>query len=564
MPISQQLYRNHVGNYHSAINKNSINQAAQQNMLHDLAKYPGDAAKRARAILIMQSILIVSNISLVTGEAHIRPQGGLTRQTRSRTDLAKQPYSPMASVYNNGGALLRSNFSLLLPRACRNSRGTKKGKPAGRHFITQWVKQNSKTAPLATSALGSGASAFPVLKRDKSQREKNLAARQTKEISLFLEKQYGKNNENSIATLINKSINYIIYCPDGLADISLKLMKHSGEYGSYAGETLSAEQQYAVVRSWLSAQIFDKSIGEFIGRIIVRTVRENACNNRQPLKLPNEVLFSNLVGKIGIPMRGAAEGIENAFPFNDASRNYLSHEVLNAELPCFVLHPDVIDKHNLYAGTVDWGFLHAGLVIARQIEKDISQFSIDDLIQLGSSVEDMLREGAIDAELVGIFSLPAKLLLIKQQAEQGDDVAIEKIFRSEEGNKMALAAFFSASERQKAEENPYNRFIQALENYHTRTQLRELSAASAAGANNTITALDDKAAGPFCPAEKPAGRESIDADRLFNQQNENIAAKYAVVKSTVLGSNRAMCSPGLIPRSRKPLARRWARSHNSP
>ncbi|WP_213990250.1 hypothetical protein [Sodalis sp. dw_96] len=537
MPISQQLYRRHIGNYHINSNKNITSQAAQQALLRELANYPGDATKNLRAMLALQALLSISNISLATGEMYIRAQTDKARVPRSLAGLSETPYFPMAAAYGEGGISLGRNTSLLLQHGCQYKRGKKKGQNY-RHNTASSPKPDAGTTPPVIMVPGSDVSASDAVGLNKSKRkhrERDPVSLQTDNINLFLTRHYGKDNENNIAAIIDKTIHFIIHCPNGLADISRVILKHSGEYGAQSRETLSDEQQYSVVRSWLSAVVFEKSLGEFIGRVIVQAVRENACSDRQPLKLPNEVLYSYIVSKIGIQKPDGAASGEKVFSFDDSARNYLSHEVLFEELPFLSLSLENIDNHNIYVGTVDWGYLHAGLIIAKRTGKDISQFALNELIQLGSSLEDMLSEEIIDPELVGIFHLPAKLLYIKQQAERENNIEIETIFRSEEGDKNALEAFFSASDRQKAEENPYNLFTQTLRNYRTRTQLREMTKTPVAAAGISQTALNDKAAGPYClDAASPADLEPADADRLFKEQNEDIAAKYAVVDTFIV------------------------------
>jgi hypothetical protein len=533
MPISQQLFRNNVGNYHNTINKKSINQVAQQNMLYDLSKCPGDAAKRARALLILQSILMISNISLTTGEALVRSQAFKTAKTRNLAGLAKTPYSLLPSAYSDVGAPTADHHSSFFQRAGRRNRGAATGKSTGIYASTRLVKPNSTLALSAESVSDIESPTSGRTKRGKKyqeDRKKNPVFQLTQKSRRFLEKYFKENIKNDVASIIDKTILYIISCPDGLESLSSFLVKNPGEYGAHEYEKLSLEQQYGITRHWLSQLLFKYSLGEFIGRVIAQTVLNNGCSDRQPVKLSNDILFSYILGKIGMSKEGAAERIEEVYSFDKTAQNYLIHEVLFMELPCLALRHEDMDNHNLHAGTVDWGFLHVGLLIARRTEKDISQISIDELIQLGSSLEDMLREGVIDAELVSLFLLPAKLLYIKQQAEQSGELSMEKIFRSVEGNEMALEAFFAASERQKVEESPFNQFSQALGNFRTRTQLREMLSTSDVMVDNNRTALNEKAAGPLCQGGvRPSVLENADADLLFKEQNENIAAKFAVV-----------------------------------
>ncbi|XBS70219.1 hypothetical protein ABK905_02755 [Acerihabitans sp. KWT182] len=162
--------------------------------------------------------------------------------------------------------------------------------------------------------------------------------------------------------------------------------------------------------------------------------------------------------------------------------------------------------------------------------KNSRQFSIDELVEIGSSFEGMLREGVADPELIKLFELPAKLFYVKHLAERGTDISFKEIFRTDEGNKLALEAFFTAIDLQKKEENPYHQFIQAWENYRTRTQFKESLLS-----NTQIVTADKLTSASFCLSTSHLENSLPgDADQLFSRQNENIASKYAAVDTLMV------------------------------
>ncbi|XBS70213.1 hypothetical protein ABK905_02725 [Acerihabitans sp. KWT182] len=220
------------------------------------------------------------------------------------------------------------------------------------------------------------------------------------------------------------------------------MKRHTAGYETHKQGQLSVEWQFGVVRRWLNALVFENSLSEFVGRLIVQAVKDNACHDQQPLELTLEMLNTSVLAKIGIPDSKELNAVGDTHALNNATINAIRHEILFVELPALALDPTATDKYPIYVGTVDWGYLHAGLMMAGRTGKDIGHFTLDELIQLGESLEDMLREGAIDAALMKIFTLPAKLLYLKQCAEQNKVIAVDRLFRSEEESAKALAAFF--------------------------------------------------------------------------------------------------------------------------
>ncbi|WP_213990252.1 hypothetical protein [Sodalis sp. dw_96] len=543
MPISQQVYRNNIGNYQVNNSKKMLTPKAQQILLNDLAKYPGDAKQRARAEVMLQSILMVSNISLAISGGHIAHHTTQSRGRRSPVDFTKTPGDALRVVYPENGVIHGLNHSLPLQAERLFNPGTSMHGLQGGHMITRLQEPTTTirppakgdldsdvTAPVFTTSLTTSPPTRSAVKDELYQ--KSPADPQTENVKHFLAKHAGGKpfDDSNMNAVIEGAIEHIIRFPDGLEKISRELIKHTGEYGAHDKEALAEWLQFRIVRNWLSAQVFEISPDEFIGRIISQSITENKCHGGQPLRLPVDTLYNAVLNNIAIhSLQRSPETNDTTF-LNEVTRNYIYHEIILDKLPYLEMDHATVNENNIYIGTADWGLLHAGLMIVNNAKKDSRQFSVDELVQIGSSFEGMLREGVADPELIKIFELPAKLFYVKHHAERGTGISFKEIFRTDEGNKLALEAFFAAVDLQKIEENPYHQFTLAWENYRTRTQLKE----ELMKKTQVVTA-DKLTSVPFCLSkghlENPL---TDDANQLFNQQNENIATKYAAVDTLMV------------------------------
>ncbi len=543
MPISQQIYRNNIGNYQVNRNEKMLTQKAQQILLNDLAKHPGDANKRARAEVMLQSILMVSNISLAISDRHMAHHIIKSRGRRSPVDFTKTPGDALRVVHPANGVIHESNHSLPLQAERLFNSGTSMPGLQGGHMITPLEEPITKdkppanrhlhsdtTVPVFTTSLTTIPPARSVVKDERYQKDPEDP--QTENVKLFFAKQAGGKpfDGSNMGAVIEGVIEHIIRYPDGLKKISRELIKHTGEYGSHDKEALAEWLQFRIVRNWLSAQIFKNGPEEFIGRIISRSMTENKCHGGQPLRLPVDALYNSIVNNIATDFLQRSPKTNDTLFLNEVTRNYIYHEIILDRLPYLELNHATVNENNIYIGTVDWGLVHAGLMIVNHANKNSHQFSVDELVQIGSSFEGMLREGVADPELIKLFELPAKLFYAKHHAERGTAISFREIFHTDEGNKLALEAFFSAVDLQKKEENPYHQFILAWENYRTRTQLKE----SLLNKTQIVTA-DKLTSAPFCLADSyPENSLPGDATQLFNRQNEDIATKYAAVDTLMV------------------------------
>ncbi len=551
MPVSYEIYRMNVGHYKNNTNKQFINQRMQQQLLNKLAKSAGDPVKKARAELIVQSLLFITNIniaySLSQAKTEIGSGRGGRQPARRHTSGPMLPLALAGPVKTTVMATTNNLFPAgtrlrpVEPTASTGTRHSVTPLPASDRRNTAWPAkppvspgeqkraESGETTPAPLSR--------PRVKRNDEGPETPLLDEQTALLGRFLVKQdlLASGASHDRQALINSTIDLIVNERLGLSKIARHLIKPSGEYGSYINETLSIELQFNTVKRWLGGVFFDSSLGEFIGRAIRQAVLDNNCHAGQPLQLPFDVLDNQIKERLGGEniTRPAYPG--DASPLSGDAREYIMNEVVLADWPASGLPHPATAGHPVYVGTLDGGLLHVGLLMARQAEADVNALSIGELIQLGSSLQDMLHEGAVDPQWIALFELPAKLFAVLSNTERGSGLGITEIFHSEEGTAQALEAFFTAIDGRKSKGNPFYRLGTALQHYRTRTQL------AANFSMPAVTAASDNA-GDEPPPQSAlclrAGQRSIpaaaDANQLFNEQNADIADKYAVVDSLLL------------------------------
>ncbi len=348
-------------------------------------------------------------------------------------------------------------------------------------------------------------------------------------------KMWFSDKGDDASALINGAVDFIVTKRDGLSKVVRQLIKPSGEYGGHDGEILSWDSQFTLVSNWLEGMIFHNSVGEFIGRAIVQAAADNGCHAGRPLQLSidmiNALITDRLDGKASHPPS------RDDFPLSlsDAAKHYVLHEVVLPALPILGLPKTASADKPVYIGTLAWGWLHAGLVLHRQQAVSNQTLSLAEFTLLGGSLEDMLREGAVEPRLVMLYELPATLFYIKTLAEQGIAPAVEDCFFSDNVKKKALEAYLAASSQDKAEKNPYRQFAAALQRYRTRKELAQTLSAPVVPTGNVAGNVPPAGHSRFCapPAPGHAG-QAADANRLFKQQNEDIAAKYAVVDGLMI------------------------------
>ncbi|TKI05121.1 hypothetical protein [Martelella alba] len=375
----------------------------------------------------------------------------------------------------------------------------------------------------------------PVMKLA-DEEEKSLGD-QTAQLQRFFSKKRLNTSEEltGITVLIENVVAHIIREPDGLEHIARQLARSAGVYGGHLQETLTREAQFALVHSWLDTRVFPGGIGAFASQILLAAKAEYACHPRRPLRLPFSALQTRLNDWLAggnLTVYSGPGQLEGAL--SQTAAHYILEEVVKTALPVLSLPERELAESHVFVGGLDAGLLHAGLLFTRQAAPGLAKLTVRELIELGGSIEDILREGLADPALIRLFELPACLYYgLSPKPDKSILAGTEQTETDQDHARRALEAFFAALDARRDEENPYRQLSEALQNYRSRIQfIQQLSANTG---NGDPDAAPDNADERYCLGdEEPLPVD--DPDALFARQNDMIAARYAVVDMLMLAA----------------------------
>ena len=533
MPLSIKHYRSSIGNYQNTINKTLPDNSKQQRYLHIMARSPGDPAKRARAELMLQLLIVVSNTLQntindsekpnskkninnikVSGKKHQTPwpAEGLGQSKtqrvlhRDRSDRTVDWVSAFASASHR-----THEKETKMDASSRSTDGAEKHTGKRRHrrgAVTEasTVKPSSGVGPtVAATVIKTTPPVLPseILAVDSSVDDFPTSLfrhNPTKHIIHFLSKKnvLGPGDDHGTYSLINASIDYINNIDRGLSKITAELLKGTGNYGAHKDEILSLDLQYHIFNRWLEARLFDGGLGEFIAREIQINHHDHAIADETPESRLSARLYKAIFSRIDARLSDGKQSVTGNRTLSGPAKDYILREIVPTVLPALRFYNETLPDDGIDPGQVEWGFLHAGLRFADSIGLDGEAITKEEAIQLGRSMLDMLKNGGLPPWHVHFFELPARLFHIRSASAAGEALSIDALFGTEKITQEALEAFFAENDKIIADNNPFARFLSALENYKTRPQL--------AGGGVVEEATD-----------------------LFNKQNNEIADKFAIV-----------------------------------
>ncbi|WP_413735673.1 hypothetical protein ACL2XP_23350 [Sodalis sp. RH21] len=469
-----------------------------------MARFPGDPVKRARAELMLQSLLFISNMA--GGDPAIISKKNLPSQTLlPRRKESPQPIGLPTPVTGNG---MLAPFVAARPPARRH--GHLPPVPVQQHQSWPVPGRASRAGPARPKRhLAEAQPGGQTLTGARSGRIVRLLIK----YGLIDEKRIPEQRELPKAGLVNLSIDFIMTVPDGLAIFARELIKPSGEYGSYKEEIISHERQYQTINHWLSSMIFNQGVDELVINVMMQLQNGDAAHNDSDYSL--EVLYARINAELKSWEQSEDISLKINTPLSETAKNYIFDELVFTAMPTLRFHGDRNAAAYLSIGTIDWGYFHAGLLFANSIGISRQQLSIQELAALGHSLDDMLSESVISTEYIAFFELAAKLHYIRFNRETGADAGPYDVLQQEKNRQYALEAFFAANDKIQAANNPFHHLQEALQGYRTRHKLAEQQ-----------------------------DIQNADINELFNRQNANIAEKYAVVDELMIIDVLQRADPG--------------------
>ncbi|NDL62522.1 hypothetical protein [Acerihabitans arboris] len=338
--------------------------------------------------------------------------------------------------------------------------------------------------------------------------------------------------------LVDSTLRYLIAKPEGLAKIAYVLLQSSGLYGASPAERLTKNVMNKVVDDWISENVFGSSIETFVARGLLGQPQPQG---REPAQgaIPFNVKTCRdmIIANLGAFNTGGAALDEAAAIGKLSPYRYLLDNIITPAMPTLFFSREKQRPDSLQLGTLDWCYLHIGLAFAAKGAFDVSDITQGELIDIGCSLSALMMMGSLSAAMIDLFRFPALLHYLKFRLDKDKNAAPEIDLRADDTQQNALMHFFSSGEAREYAVNPFKQFSDAMSGYQSRTVMAAAILKTRCGdlpAEELARRLDlykenpDDYHCPPGPDHRPVDYLT-DLNHAFEQQNQAIADKYAVV-----------------------------------
>lgn len=335
---------------------------------------------------------------------------------------------------------------------------------------------------------------------------------------------------HSLAFHIKYEQNYEIYA-------ARYILRYSGLFGAKWPEKLTERHKKKILTAWVSSYVFENTwerflVNEFIN-ISKYTVFEKKVTSRNFESFLTHCIRKKLM---------YSTDFEYLY-YYETSINFIKDNFLLPIMPTF-FYNDINDIMMAYPiGSIEWGYLHAGLSFAMSAELDLTLSSEKDVISLGIILESMLREGLTSLSLAKLFMMPAMFYHIKESLDKDRDVQLNEIIGPNGIKEGILEKFFSACDIFNAINEPIIRLAEALKAYQSRktietelTNLRcnmEIRPGTPYFQNYQYLSSSKNCVNTTGREENYA-RQYPTADTIVAKQNADIANAYLVVNKAII------------------------------
>ncbi|WP_320534559.1 ankyrin repeat domain-containing protein [Robbsia andropogonis] len=260
------------------------------------------------------------------------------------------------------------------------------------------------------------------------------------------------------ASLINDMVSYILQHPENLGIVAHHLCRVSHDYGGRRTEPLTMQQQHAIVDTWLAQRCFGTTPEAFVANLLSSRTSER----------PSLPYVENIRHRLIDKMRQMTPFLS---ALDATSQRYLHAHVLDQMLPGLMWIPADRDEFDrMEVGTVEWGFIQAGLRFAADNGLQTSSWETAQARAVGEALNALIQEGGAPAGWVGYFAFPAQLYAIRNRENSSTEANSNG---KEEVLAQALADFQAAILAEFERSNPFARFTKEMDGYLTRPQLAQ-------------------------------------------------------------------------------------------
>jgi hypothetical protein len=328
-------------------------------------------------------------------------------------------------------------------------------------------------------------------------------------------------------TLVNEVVTYLDRHPTNLSLVAQRLCKEADEYGGNRNETLTEGRQHAIVDNWLAERYLGDSLYAVVADMLTPSATAPVASPRLPYV---ENIRHRLLDKLDAQSPSPSQ-------LTDCAKTYLRQRVIDKIFPALTWQPiDAEAFSHVEVGTLEWGFIQAGLRVAADLELDVSGWRTHQAREMGELLGLLVREGAAPEEWSGYFAIPAELYALTPDATNNTSAAHP---RKDAALFNAITHFHEDALTEYHRNDPVQKFVTALESYQTRPKLAESTLAERCPglrdpASRVTSYLDANEA--YCvEGPEPSRFRERNQQRtilpkintLFKEQNKHIAALSA-------------------------------------
>ena len=333
--------------------------------------------------------------------------------------------------------------------------------------------------------------------------------------------------------LVKRAAGSLAGRPEGLAKMAFTLLQGSGLYGASPGEKMTQNVMHKIVNDWSMNNLFGSSVETFVVRQMADVIAAQVNGHRQTIiafdiKTCRDAVFIKL-----LPLQDVGTEEDGK---SDPAYQYVLDKIIAPSLPTLFF----AGGDSMEMGTLDWCYLHIGLAFAAKNAVDIGDMAPRDVIEIGCSISAMLMMGSLPAGVIELFGFPAVLHYLKSGLDKDKIADLLIDWRDEDIKQIALQHFFSAGETREYAVNPFRQFGKAISGYKSRTELAKEILTKLCGElkpeefTTLVENYKTNAKDYHCPSalHHNGHHPSIclpDLNQAFDQQNEVITAKFAVI-----------------------------------
>ncbi|WP_025424179.1 hypothetical protein [Sodalis praecaptivus] len=158
---------------------------------------------------------------------------------------------------------------------------------------------------------------------------------------------------------------------------------------------------------------------------------------------------------------------------NEARMYFFSH-VVGDEIPSLALNKKnnhLLNNKNIILNDISWGFLHAGMLFARDVNINTQDWSENDIITLGQYVLNFLQESVAPELFIGYFLLPAQVNRLIEVETPHIHFALNEVTSVMSDKCVAEYIFNRYLDNISKEEDIFSKLDNEINSYQNRTEI---------------------------------------------------------------------------------------------